>query len=226
MVWRKRRHLSPGKRWLLCLLALSVTAAVLIVRMQPVVREYAESRARILAEQIANEAVAQVLSEQTSLCRSMLRVSYNEQQVLSSVIADAGAVNAIKTAVAALVADRMAGISSVNIGVPLGTLIGSEWFSGWGPLVPFSIGVTSRVLTTVSSSLEAVGINQSAFRLLLHVHISLSVVTPQALSSVSVDTAFPMAETVLLGDVPDNLTEVYGDDQTLLGKIFDYGTGE
>ena len=45
-------------------------------------------------------------------------------------------------------------------------------------------------------------------------------------STVSTRVTYPMAETVLLGEVPDNLTEVYGDDQSLLGQIFDYGTFE
>ncbi len=222
----RRFDLAGWQRLLLLLLVLSIAMIMLFIRMHPVIREYAESRARILAEQIANETVAQVLSDRSAVCSSMLRVTYNDRQMLSSVIADAASVNAVKTAVASSVVERLRELSTIQIGIPLGTLLGTEWFSGWGPLVPFSIGVTSRVLTTVSSSLEAVGMNQSAFRVLLHVHITLSVITPEARSSVSVDTAFPMAETVLLGEVPDNLTEVYGDDQTLLGKIFDYGTVE
>ena len=85
---------------------------------------------------------------------------------------------------------------------------------------------TSTVLSDVSSALESTGINQSIYRVLVHLEISLYVVTPGGRSSVGAQLSYPVTEAVILGEVPDNLTEVYGDDQTLLGKIFDYGTGE
>ncbi len=223
-----RRHFHFGLwQWLLVvLLACVILTVTAFIRIRPIVTQYAENRARLLAEQTANETMAAVLADKADLCRSMLKVTYNEQNMLSSVMADAAAVNIIKTAVASSVLKELQELSSLEIGVPLGTLVGPDWLSGWGPLVRFPIGVNARVLTTVSSSLEAVGINQSAYRVLLNVHISLVVITADGRSSVAVDSAFPMAEAVLLGKVPDALTEVYGDDQTLLGKIFDYGTVE
>ncbi len=224
--FRRRFHLRLWQWLLLLLLACLVLVVSVYVRIRPVVTEYAESRARMLAEQTANETVAQVLAEHTALCRSVIQTTYNDQNRLSSVIADAAAVNTIKTAVATSVLEQLQSLSSINIGIPMGTLVGPDWLSGWGPVIRFPIGVTARVITTVSSSLEAVGMNQSAFKVLLNVHIALSVITPDGRSSVAVDSAFPMAEVVLLGEVPDALTEVYGDDQTLLGKIFDYGTVE
>ena len=51
-------------------------------------------------------------------------------------------------------------------------------------------------------------------------------VSPAGRSTVGARVSYPMAETVLLGEVPDNLTEVYGDDQSVLGQIFDYGTSQ
>lgn len=224
--FRRRKRLSVWQRLALVLLAVTVLAVAAYVRIRPVVTAYAENRARLLAEQTANETMAAVLSQHAELCRGMLQVTYREDGLLSSVMADAAAVNTVKTQVAADMLQQLQQLSSIRIEVPLGTLLGPDWLSGWGPVVGFPIGVTARVLTTVSSSLEAVGMNQSAYRVLLNVHVALTVITPDGRSSVAVDTAFPMAEAVLLGKVPDTLTEVYGDDQTLLGKIFDYGTVE
>ena len=115
---------------------------------------------------------------------------------------------------------------SITVGIPLGTLAGLDWLSGWGPLISIPMSVTSTVLSNVSSSLEAAGMNQTNYRVLINVQVEMYLVTPGGRSSVAADFSYPMAQAVLLGDVPENLTEVYGDDQTLLGKIFDYGTGE
>ncbi len=224
--FHRRKRLSVWQRLALVLLAVTVLAVAAYVRIRPVVTAYAENRARLLAEQTANETMAAVLAQHAELCRGMLQVTYREDGLLSSVMADAAAVNTVKTQVAADMLQQLQQLSSIRIEVPLGTLLGPDWLSGWGPVMGFPIGVTARVLTTVSSSLEAVGMNQSAYRVLLNVHVALTVIAPDGRSSVAVDTAFPMAEAVLLGKVPDTLTEVYGDDQTLLGKIFDYGTVE
>ena len=226
----RRRRYRHGPLWVrrffcvvLCLFVLSLTT---FFCCRPIVTEFGESQAVWLATRIANETVADVLAQHGDTCHSMIQVSYNDQQVLASVFTDTGAVNTIRTAITAEVMRRMEGISSITVGVPLGTLAGFNWLSGWGPPVQFPMSVTATVLSNVSSSLEAAGINQTAYRVLVHLEISLTVVTPGGRSSVAATSSYPMAETVLLGEVPDNLTEVYGDDQTLLGKIFDYGAGE
>lgn len=220
------RALSRRIRIWAVVAAVAVIALPIIARVHSTVIAYAETQAERIAEQQAHATVASVLERYASECSSLIRVTYNDRQMLSSVMADASSVNMIKTAVAAELTERLGSTSTLSADIPLGTLTGPDWLSGIGPLVRFPISVNASVLTTVTSSLEAVGMNQSAYKVLLNVHIVMGVVVPDGRTAVTVDAAFPMAETVLLGEVPDTLTEVYGDDQTLLGKIFDYGTTE
>lgn len=222
----RRRAVSRRVRVLALLLALVALTVPLILRIHTTVIAFAEMRAQRIAELQANNTVAAVLETHAPLCSSMVKVTYNDQQMLTSVMADASSVNTIKTAVASTLTERFGSMSSLSADIPLGTLMGPEWLSGMGPLVRFPISVSASVMTTVSSSLEAVGMNQSAYKVLLNVHIVMGIIVPDGRTSVVVDSSFPMAEAVLLGEVPDTLTEVYGDDQTLLGKIFDYGTTE
>ena len=229
VLFRKRRQRHRVCRCLRMLLLLPVLAGLLLlmmIRCRPVLTAFAESEAVWIANKIANETVAEILQQEAELCRSMIHVSYNDRQLLSAVVTDTTAVNTVKTAATAAVIRKMEGLSSISVDIPFGTLAGFDWLSGWGPLVRFPMSVTSTVLSTVSSSLEAAGMNQTTYRVMVHMDISLYVVTPGGRSSVAAESSYPMAEAVLLGEVPDNLTEVYGDDQTLLGKIFDYGTGE
>ena len=225
---RRKRRLAAGRLWRVLLLFLCLTGATLAVfiRCRPVMAAFAENRAVWLATQVSNEVVAEVMEQQAEVCRSMIRTTYNDKQILSAVFTDTAAINTVKTAVTQEVLRRLDGLSVIQVGVPLGTLAGLKWLSGWGPMIQFPVSVSAKVLSTVSSALEATGINQTSYRVLVHVDIGLYVVTPSGRSSVSAATSYPMAEAVLLGEVPDNLTEVYGDDQSLLGKIFDYGTAE
>ena len=224
---RRRRHRCwrwMSRRAVLLMAVVLFVVTAMAFRCRPVVTTFAESQALWLATKVANQTVAHILEQQADTCRSIVRMTYNDRQVLSSLTADTVAVNTVKTAVTAAIIERMEAISTVDVGIPLGTLLGLDWLSGWGPVIPFSMSVTGTVLSSVATSLEAAGMNQTNFRVLVNVQICLYLVTPGGRTSVSTDLSYPMAETVLLGEVPDNLTEVYGDDQNTIGEIFDYGT--
>lgn len=185
---------------------------------------FAESQAVWEATKIANRTAAQVLQEYAKLCANTIEVTYADGQRIASVRTDTAAINTVRTAMTEASMTAMEQFASLTVAIPMGTLTGWHWFSGLGPLLRFPISFTATVLSDVSSTLEAVGINQSTYRVLIHLEISLYVVSPGGRSAVSARVSYPMAEAVLLGEVPDNLTEVYGDDQSLLGQIFDYGT--
>ena len=193
-------------------------------RCRPIMTAFAESQAVWTATKLANQTVAQVLQTYHSLCEETISVTYNDQQKVSAIRTDTTAINTVRTQMTETVMSTMERFSSLSVSIPLGTLSGWHWFSGFGPLLTFPVSFTATVLSDVSSSLVAIGINQSAYRVLIHLDIRLYVVTAGGRSTVGTRVSYPMAEAVLLGEVPDNLTEVYGDDQSLLGQIFDYGT--
>lgn len=225
-VWHKQKRKTKHLHIVVCVALSFVLTLVMFLRCRPVLTAFAESQAVWIATKIINEEAELVLRREADLCRDAVSVSYNELQQPCSVSVDTAAVNTIKTNVAAAIIEELEKNPTMTVGIPLGTLLSLDWLSGWGPVIPFSMSMTATVLSAVSSSIEAVGMNQSNYRVSVDISVGLYVVTPGGRSSVSTDFSFPMAETVLLGEVPDNLTEVYGDDQTLLGKIFDYGTAE
>lgn len=221
---RCRRSISHFGMLLIVFSSIVGLLGVAFFRCRPIMTAFAESQAVWEATKIANRTAAQVLSNHADLCAETITVTYADEQRISSVRVDTAAINTVRTAMTEESMVTMEQFSSLSVSIPIGTLSGWHWLSGFGPLITFPISFTATVLSDVSSSLEAVGINQSAYRVLIHLEISLYVVTPSGCSTVGASVSYPMAETVLLGEVPDNLTEVYGDDQSLLGQIFDYGT--
>ena len=194
-----------------------------LFRCRPIMMTFAESQAVWMATKIANQTVAQVLQDYAEACTDAIVVVYDGEQKVSAVHTNTSWVNLVRTAITDRTITALEQFSSLSVSLPIGSLLGWDWVSGLGPLITFPVSFTATVLSDVSSVLVAEGINQSMYRVLVHLEISLYVVTPGGRSTVGTKTSYPMAETVLLGEVPDNLTEVYGDDQSLLGQIFDYG---
>lgn len=220
----RRSWIRPWHRAVAALLLLAVLFCVCFIHCRTVVYEFAKSNAAWTAEKTTNETVSRVLEEKNDLCRSLISVAYNDEQILSHVTVDSAGINTIKTAASVAVMEALEDATSVTVGIPLGTFLGLDWLSGWGPLITVPMSATQSVFTSISSSLTDVGINQSAYRVNIHVKVNLWIVTPAGYASVTVENDFPMTEMVLLGKVPDNLTEVYGDSQDTIGEIFDYGT--
>ncbi len=220
----RNRNSRFWRRVSVCLFAVAVVTAICLVRCREVVYAFAKSSAAWTAEKTTNETVARVIQDNQSLCRELISVAYNDTNVVSDLRVDSTGVNTIKTAVSAAVMDALKDATGVDVQLPLATLFGLDWLSGWGPRITVPMSATQSVFTSVSSSIEDVGINQSIFQVNVRVRVNLWIVTPAGYADVTVDNDFPVAQTVLLGKVPDNLTEVYGDSQDTIGEIFDYGT--
>lgn len=226
---RFRRRRRFARRLRIAVIAfISVIALVGLAFFQcrPIMTAFAESQAVWNVTKIANQTAMQVLSEYAAICEHTLSVEYDGSQKVSSILTKTADINMVRTIMTETVMKAIERSASIAVAIPLGTLSGWHWLSGLGPLLTFPVSFTAAVLSDTSSSLVATGINQSTYRVLIHLDISLYVVTPMGRSTVGTRVSYPMAETVLLGEVPDNLTEVYGDDQSLLGQIFDYGTIE
>ena len=220
----RRLRLRPLYRILALLLALIVLTIACFVRCRTVVYEYAKSNAAWTAEKTTNEVVSRVIESKKTVCRELISVEYNDEQILSNVLVDSAGITELKTAASVAVMDALSDATSVTVSIPLGTFLGLDWLSGWGPMITVPMSATQSVFTTISSSLADVGINQTAYRVNIRVQVNLWIVTPAGYVSVTVENEYPVAEMVLLGKVPDNLTEVYGDSQDTIGEIFDYGT--
>lgn len=227
-VRRLQRHRRTRFSWIVLIVILCIVSAMIAAffRCRPVMTAFAESQAVWTATKIANQTVAQALLEYSELCSRAINVSYDGSEQVSAVHIDTASINTIRTAVTDQAISAMEQISTLSVSIPLGTLLGWNWISGFGPLLSFPVSFTPTILSDVTSSLSAEGINQSSYRVLLHLKIDLYVVSPAGRSATKTHVSYPMAEMVLLGEVPDNLTEVYGDDQSILGQIFDYGTSQ
>lgn len=220
----RRKPISLLRAVLLALLCASISLCAAFFQCRSILCVFAESHALWMAGQIANETAIAVLAEQAENCANVLTVVYDDASAVSSVSANTVTVNRVRTAMVKSIMDALEQDTALSVAVPFGTLTGVHWLSGIGPMISFPLSYTATVTSEISSQLTGIAINQSRYCVLVCVHIYLHVVTPCGRSTVDTMMSYPMAETILLGEVPDNLTEVYGDDQSLTGQIFDYGT--
>lgn len=89
------------------------------------------------------------------------------------------------------------------IEVPVANLIGSKLFAGNKPYIPVKVISVTNVNPSFENDFSDAGINQTRHRIILNIDVELSVLVPGYSGLAYVQTAVPIAETVVVGDVPE-----------------------
>lgn len=110
--------------------------------------------------------------------------------------------NELKAVIIQDVQSKLGGDSHKDVGVPIGTLLGSDFLHGRGPDIPLRLTLSGNINADFKSSFESAGINQTKHQIYLNIHTSVYSFIPGFATTTEVDTNFPVAETIIVGEVP------------------------
>ncbi len=220
-----RKKILPRRRLLLLVMvtALCIALVRLDARIMPLVQQYVKTQAEWFLTKAVNEAVTATFTAEKPRYNDLVTLTTDADNSVTSLAANTTAVNLLKSRVSLAVLEKANATERITVAIPLGTLLGSHYLTGRGPLVRIPIGVSGSVLTDIKSEFVSAGINQTRHRLVLEVKSKLFTAVPTAYSSVSVDSSFIITESILLGKIPDAYTVVENIDEETVGEIFDYG---
>ena len=115
----------------------------------------------------------------------------------------------------------------MTVRIPLGSLSGSALLSGKGPDVRVKLAVSQKITCAVRGDFTESGINQTLHRVFLRVTVEVCALLPGAVQTFSVPTDICVAETVIIGKVPEAYTRIdrFASDvtETEIDDISDYG---
>ncbi|MDR2501865.1 MAG: sporulation protein YunB [Oscillospiraceae bacterium] len=200
---RYRRAFFP--RVLLPVIVLSgmiVTVCVTAARAKPIIEMFAKAEAREAVTRAMNDAVAeQILAGQISYER-IVRVAWGEDGTVTALITDTAQVNLMQTAVSNAINENVVNIMNSDLSIPVGDVFGGVLFSGRGPGIPVRIQSVADVHAEFRNSFEDAGINQTRHRIDLWMTAQISIIIPGGTAKTSVSAEIPIAETVIVGNVP------------------------
>ena len=118
--------------------------------------------------------------------------------------------NKIKSQLLLKVQDKIEDVKPKEVGIPIGNIINSHMFSGWGPIIPVRLISIGTINTDFKNSFEAAGINQTKHEISVEVTGKINILLPILSVSSEVVTTVPVAHTILVGDVPDQYINIEG----------------
>ncbi len=92
------------------------------------------------------------------------------------------------------------------LSIPFGTLLGSALLAGRGPSFKVKMQTAGSCTAHFENQFADAGINQTTHRILLYVDVSMSILLPGFRTYTKVSNSFSVAETVIVGAVPESYT--------------------
>ena len=119
-------------------------------------------------------------------------------------------VNRLKTAILNIINDEILALETTDLGIPVGSLILPEFFSGRGPQIPVQLLSIRNSDGDFSSNFTEAGINQTLHQLKMSVRVDISVLVLGKAQNFTVESQVVVAETVIIGAVPDTFLQSGG----------------
>lgn len=119
-------------------------------------------------------------------------------------------VNKLKTSTLNIINDEILALDTSDIGIPLGSLFFSEFLSGKGPAIPVEVISIRNSDAYFTSDFSQAGINQTLHQLTMAVIVDVSVLVLGETASFTVTSEVVVAQTVIVGDVPDTFFQTGG----------------
>lgn len=200
---------------LLCLLvciALIVGGVLMVERnLTRVVLSLAQAQARAMAVRILNESAAELLSTGAVTYDALMNVVSDTSGQVRLIQANTPEMNRLAAQVSLLAQSKLQDARDQVVRIPLGSALGLTLFAGAGPRIEVRVLPVGSVHAEFLTTFQSAGINQTRHQVSLVLTAQVQLVIPTGAKTVSVNTQVAMAESIIVGEVPETFTDVGND---------------
>ena len=226
--WKKAKKHSPFIKYALSFILLFVIIFLLInVSIAPQLILLAERETETAYTELIQSAATEAFTKADASYADMIRLTYKTDGGISSMQSNLALCNKICSSILKEVAESLSKERLKAVSVPIGTLSGLAFFSGYGPSCEVRLVPANALTGHLESSFSEEGINQTRHKIWVSVKVKITFLLPNYEKNSEVSVKIPLVETVLLGNVPDAYTKInrLTDDieESEIDDIYDFG---
>lgn len=186
-------------------LLLALTVAV-VLHMKPVVVDLATARTSNAVNRIVVAAVNDAVDSGRIDYEQLVDFDKDAVGHVTALRSNMAAFNRLQASIADDILQRMAEVSSTDLAIPIGTLTGSPLLAGRGPCLRVRMQSVGTATARFDNQFSSAGINQTRHRIILDVDVHVSILLPGLTTYTKVSNEISVAETVIVGGVPETYT--------------------
>ena len=205
------RRIRSVIRLILVLLLMTVILFLMVrSRYRDVIRELAETQVKNTTSDLTNDAIAKQIAEGIIQYDRIVYFEKDLEGRITALKTNMSEVNRLKTDILNIINDEILSLDTSDIGIPVGSLFLPEFLSGRGPTIPVHILSIRNSDATFVSDFSQAGINQTLHQLAMEVSVDVAVLVLGQTSSFTITSEVVVAETVIVGSVPNTFLQTGG----------------
>jgi sporulation protein YunB len=189
---------------------LLVVVAGLDHLMRTTILQIAEVRATQLATEAINRTVQEEIWDNNLQYQDFVQIQKDDQGRIVFMQANTVKVTRMAADIVLTANRTLENLRGQRISVPLGQITGLYLFSSMGPRIKVTIIPAGTVEVNVDDKFEPAGINQTRHKIWLNFKTKVRVVIPSMYAEAGIATDVPLAESVIVGEVPSTFVNFQG----------------
>ncbi len=199
----RRRFRKILRRGIILLILLFVLFFLFRIKYRDALAELARTQITNVTSDLINDAIDQQMLNGNI---QYDRIVYFEKDLdgrITALKTNMSEVNRLKTAILNLINDEILAMDTSELGIPVGSFLLPEVFTGKGPSIPIRILSIRNSDASFSSNFSEAGINQTLQQLTMDIQVDVAVLVLGQTNSFTVSSQVVVAETIIVGQVPD-----------------------
>ena len=203
--------------------ALSALTVFIDIRLRTVAADFARYSLSSALSTAINKAAERLIAENGLTYDKVSDIKRDSDNRVTSVEIDTNSINFFKSRLATEVQKELNKNGDVTVKVPLSAAFGIYYTYLSYPKISYTLSAVRIVSTNYKNEFLEAGINQVLHRISVSVSAlgNLAIIGRDA--EVSEITTFTLAETVIVGAVPDAYTKIDYATEDIVDDVFDYG---
>jgi sporulation protein YunB len=204
--FRKRRYLL----WIIALLVLIIyTFNYIDKNIRPSIIAISEIKAKQVTTQAINNTIKTKIKNDIDY-DDLIFVHYDNEGKVTLMQANTMLMNSVASEVALEVQNELKQISESTIKVPLNNAFNTDLIRL--PSINIQIIPQGSVIVDFATEFESTGINQTRHRVYIIVTTDVKLIVPLVSENITITTNIPIAETIIVGEVPEQYVNVPEDE--------------
>lgn len=200
---RREKTLLLAAAAALALLALVLVAAM---HLKPILTSLATARVSNTVNGIVSAAVNDTIYSGDVDYDRLISFEKDNEGHITAVKSNMAEFNRLQSAIMEEVLGKLSEVSTRELSIPFGTLTGTPLLAGRGPLIRVRMQSVGSSSAHFENAFTSAGINQTKHQIYLVVDVYVSILLPGFSTMTKVSSTYAVAETVIVGSVPDTYT--------------------
>lgn len=185
------------------LLMITIFALIIDAKLRPAIIDFAFLEAKSAAETTVAEAVEKILSDDETDYSRIVTVNYSDENRITGITTDIVKMNLFKSEITEAVDKAFEKNDTITVSVPVGAASGLALLSGFGPDIKLKLSMSGATVSEFENVFVSAGVNQTQHSVMLHLKTSVVSVLSGRRVTFDVNTSFCVAQTVIVGSVPE-----------------------